>query len=216
MTGDRSKPHAIPVPSAASHAKINTYPRWLFRSYILRRSVQPRALREASLSRTGGRWPRTGATRTPNARRPKPRGPGRRLGQGIWRPLRAKRQTARAAVKPRAVGRFPGGGLCSRKPRKPERDRPPGVSRSKPQTSRAGRWREDEPAVLFPDCLRAARREGPWVFRNPGVPRALGLFRARNVNGKARARMRCENAWPCLRSIVAAGMSLCQAFCAAA
>jgi len=66
-----------------------------------------------------------------------------------------------------------------------------------------------------PECLRAARREGPWVFRNPGVPRALGLVRWRNVNGKARARMRCESARPRLRFVVV-GVSLCQAFCAAA
>jgi len=40
------------------------------------RPVHPRALHEASLSRTGERWPRKGATRTPNARRLKLHGPG--------------------------------------------------------------------------------------------------------------------------------------------
>ena len=45
------------------------------RTHTAPRPVHPRALREASLSGTGWRWPRTGATRTPNARRSKPHGP---------------------------------------------------------------------------------------------------------------------------------------------
>ncbi len=54
-----------------------TYPRLPISGLILPpRPVHPRALREASLSGTGERWPGKGATRTPNARRLKLHGPG--------------------------------------------------------------------------------------------------------------------------------------------
>ena len=46
------------------------------RTHTAPRPVHPRALREASLSGTGERWPRTGATRTPKARRLKLHRPG--------------------------------------------------------------------------------------------------------------------------------------------
>ena len=150
--------------------------------------VHPRALREASLSGTGGRWPRTGATRTPNARRPKPRGPGAtdsRLG------------SLDGVALPRCQPAGDGGG-----PERWVKISPPGVMRSKPQTPRAGRWREDEPAVLFPDCLGLARGRGPWVLRNPGVPRALGPFEgAKSSNPRAKSCRENDGAWLFVKSI---------------
>ena len=53
---------------------------------------------------------------------------------------------------------------------------PPGLVRSKPQTSRAGRRRDRRTCgFMLPDCPGVARCQGPWVFRTPGVPRPLGL-----------------------------------------
>ena len=67
--------------------------------------------------------------------------------------------------------------------------RPPGDVRSKPQTSRAGRWRKGGLAVLSNTempapagggiCSGPARDLSPWVRWTPGVPRPLGLFERR-------------------------------------
>ena len=65
-TGDRSKRRAIP---GAATRKIKLIPAHFSWTHNAPRPVHPRALREASLSGTGERWPRPGATRTPNARR---------------------------------------------------------------------------------------------------------------------------------------------------
>ena len=64
------------LPSLESFTNKNRIPAHFFRTHTAPRPVHPRALREASLSGTGERWPRTGATRTPNARRSKPQCPG--------------------------------------------------------------------------------------------------------------------------------------------
>src|SRR5436189_5525066 len=59
-----------------SDSELRLSPR-TFSGLILRPGpVHPRALREALLSGTGERWPRTGATRAPNARRLKLHRPG--------------------------------------------------------------------------------------------------------------------------------------------
>src|SRR5664280_1688720 len=50
--------------------------------------------------------------------------------------------------------------------------------RSKPQTPRAGRQGNGGLAVIrISTGLDVARRRGPRVHRDPGVPRALGSFR---------------------------------------
>ena len=60
----------------------------------------------------------------------------------------------------------------------PETVSPPGAMRSKPQTPRAGRQENGGLAVIYriSTSLDVARRRGPWVRRDPGVPRALGSF----------------------------------------
>ena len=156
------------------------------RTHTAPRPVQPRALLEASTSGIGWRWPRTGATRTPNARRPKPhrsrsgcsgsRGPERRS------PYRRSHGQAVAAAQQRWIAT-----VC-----------PPGAMRSKPQTPRAGRWRESGLAELkTTGCLDVATCRGPWVRWTPGVPRALGLFRER-FETTTRAESRRENDGACL------------------
>src|SRR6476661_5211904 len=64
--------------AAPPHFRFRTkvIPAHFFRTHTAPRPVHPRALREASLSGTGERWPRTGAARTPNARRLKLHRPG--------------------------------------------------------------------------------------------------------------------------------------------
>ena len=59
--------------------KYKVIPAHFSRTHTAPRPVHPRALREASFSGTGSRWPRTGATGTPNARRSKPHGPSRQV-----------------------------------------------------------------------------------------------------------------------------------------
>jgi len=59
-----------------SASELKLIPAHFSRTHTAPRPVHPRALREASLSGTGSRWPRTGATRTPNARRLKLHRPG--------------------------------------------------------------------------------------------------------------------------------------------
>ena len=51
---------------------------------------------------------------------------------------------------------------------------PPQDSHSKPKTPRAGRRRFRRTCGShLQECLGIARCRGPWVFRDPGVPRAL-------------------------------------------
>ena len=71
MTVRRSATFQIP--------KYKVIPAHFSRTHTAPRPVHPRALREASFSGTGSRWPRTGATGTPNARRSKPHGPSRQV-----------------------------------------------------------------------------------------------------------------------------------------
>ena len=59
-----------------SDSELKLIPAHFSRTHTAPRPVHPRALHEASLSGTGWRWPRTGATRTPNARRLKLHRPG--------------------------------------------------------------------------------------------------------------------------------------------
>ena len=129
------------------------------RTHNAPRPVHPRTLREASLSGTGWRWPRTGATRTPKARRSKPRdarAPGRwPLG---WRRV-ALSCTGKCSsnwrpgfpFQPAAVGKncLPTGDLAEQTY----------------QTSRAGRRDTGGLAVLpdfdKPRCREASRSVGP-------------------------------------------------------
>jgi hypothetical protein len=106
-----------------------------------------------------GRWLRTGAERTPNARRPKLHGPGA-TSVRVTGPSKA---CAVPPVRRAGAGSGPKRWLGNL--------RPPGAMQSKPQTSRAGRWRKGGLAETASDCLRAARRDGPWVRQDPGVPR---------------------------------------------
>ena len=81
----------------------------------------------------------------------------------------------------------PSGQVSSRLTAVVRKLRPPGDVRSKPQTSRAGRWREGglavstisgrRPRPRSPFCSGPARDLSPWVRWTPGVPRPLGLYR---------------------------------------
>ena len=79
ISGDRSNSRTIPARfSRRAQNKLKrilgrflarTYPRSLRWPYVGGRPVQPEGASWASSSGAGSRWPRTGATRTPNARR---------------------------------------------------------------------------------------------------------------------------------------------------
>ena len=154
----------------------------------MRRPVQPRALLEASTSGTGWRWPRTGATRTPNAGGPSREVPARLRGsQGFGDRCApgAKPNAHRSTLKRWSSFQSEGkhGSLkCL--------SRPPGVSRSKPINTARGTLERRRtcgfkttgrrPRPGSPFRFGVARCRSPWVRSTPGVPRALGLIRERN------------------------------------
>jgi hypothetical protein len=109
----------------------------------------PRSTRGASGGvlkvRIGGGGRDKGATRTPASRQPKLHGPGAPAARhwGLW--VAAAR--AMPIAPPASRGPRSGGEVSRRKPRKPEKVSPPGVVRSRLQTSRAGRRRDGGLAV---------------------------------------------------------------------
>jgi hypothetical protein len=131
---------------------------------LLRRPVHPRALREASLSGTGWRWPRKGATRTPNARRPKLRDPDPSttghgvLGSGAVTPCQ---RLGAVKAQQRWLKRWTTGGRAEQAS----------------NTVRGTLERRRTCGLSIPERLGAATHRGPWVHRSPGVPRAPRTFR---------------------------------------
>jgi len=153
--------------------KYKVIPAHFSRTHTAPRPVHPRALHEASLSGTGSRWPRKGATRTPNARRLKLHGPGATVGvTGLF---------GGSAVTPCRTAR-----RCSSPKRWVETTQPPGAMRRKASNTARGTLERKRtcgttnietplPAGIGV-CFGVATCRSPWVRWIPGVPRALGLF----------------------------------------
>ena len=119
------------------------------------------------------RWPRRGARRAPNARRPKPCAPEARAGlHERWI----------ASVTPPGVAR----------------SKPKDTARGTPERRRTCGFIENRAASdrEMSSCLVFVRGSGPRVRQDPGVPRALIVF-GRDVAITARARTRRGNAGGC-------------------
>jgi len=138
------------------------------------RPVHPRALREASLSGTGERWPGTGATRTPKARRLKLHGPGATDGvTGLF---------GGSAVTPCRTAR-----RCSSPQRWIEISATGGHAEESLKTPRAGRWREGGLAGFFPELSA-----GPLDLAASRAP--SDFFRAR-IGRRARMQNASRERW---------------------
>jgi hypothetical protein len=162
-----------------------------YRPHNAARPVHPRALREASLSGTGERWPRTGAKRTPNARRLKSQGPGATDGvTGFF---------GGSAVTPCQTAR-----RCSSPKRWVETSATegPAKERLKHCARDAGEKADLRFDIIsrrrFPAgigvCPGVATCRGPWVRWTPGVPRPLGLLPKALRPNDSGAKTRRENA----------------------
>jgi hypothetical protein len=146
----------------SSHARKKLIPAGFSRTHTAPRPVHPRALREASLSGTGWRWPRTGATRTPNARRLKLHGPGATDGvTGLF---------GGSAVTPCRTAR-----RCSSPKRWIANSATGGHAEESLKTPRAGRWREGGLAVLpIPDGGLGRDRRSASVWRHAEARGSVG------------------------------------------
>jgi hypothetical protein len=168
-----------------NHIFVSTYPRPLRADFYRPRRLDPRGARPvASVVADRGRWPRPGAKRTPNARRPKLHGPGLPTAghRALGGDCRTAVPTVRRSQRPKAVDR---------------KVSPPGAVQSKPQTPRAGRRREDGLAVT-PIGRRPGRvavpprpreRPGPVGPFGPPASRAT-LTCGGAIWNEARARRR--------------------------
>ena len=134
------------------------------------RPVHPRALHEASLSGTGERWPRPGATRTPNARRLKPQGPG----ATSVRVTGSSKAGAVAPVRRTGAGRGPKRWLENSDHR--------GPCGGKPINTARGTLERRRTCGFLPDFPRVC-----WTSRRPARPRTFSARRRLHENSGAYA-----------------------------
>jgi hypothetical protein len=149
------------IPLRSMRATKKSYPRDLACPHIAIRLDPRGALHEASCRADRGRWPRMGATRTPNARRLKSHGPGapaaRHTGPIGRTPYQRRRPSGVLGPEQRWIAKSVHRGPCEGKPKTPRAGRRRHGGLAVSVESRTASFRER------PFRLIVARWSGPWV-----------------------------------------------------